>query len=786
MNNNDTINISRRLVLLFVVLCLVFVLPIVWNLFKLMFVEGAEWRSKDKAMSIAQREVKAQRGTIYSADGKILATSLPIYDIIVDFGREKVGKDDKPDDSEKVSKDSTIYYRWIISKETFDRCLPAFCDSMARMFPEKSYEDYYNYFSKARRNKSRYCVVKRGVSYYQRNRMRAFPMLMVDTTTLNSKQKKNYKDKFCRAVIEEKHDVRIHPYGNMARHTIGFLRKVGDTSLYNGLEGFYDSYLRGQQGSRMEYRISRKEGENVWRPSEYTDQKKAIDGQDIVSTIDTRLQDLATNSLYKCVSESQADYGCVILMEVQTGYVRAISSLQFVDSVRGYAELNNQACINSYEPGSTFKTATDMVLLEAGKFDTAAKVLTGGIWYSEDATARNPKPKRAFIKDDNYDRKKKIDTVTMKRSFEISSNVGTCFPVWENYRNNRKEFRDRLVSVLPMDRLGLDLALEEPRPYMIEDLSQPIDFLHLCYGYVSRFTPLQMLTFYNAIANNGKMVKPLFCSEILQGSDTVKKMEPIVLKEKICSDKTLAILNDMLIGVVENGSAHKRLSKTPYGIAGKTGTAQLNYTKRDKESMRYCASFVGYFPTDKPQYSCIVVVFNPKQGLTHGGELAAPVFKDLADRVCGTILNTELKIPKEQIVTMPYVKKGDAGDIRKAFEYLGIKYSTKDSIGSDVRWIDAERDANGNAVYHAYEMPEGVPNCKGMTAKDAVYMLEKIGLKVQIEGRGKVYSQSLRPNSAFQRGATIKLILKPQQQELPEMEQPETTNPTNENDTKKQ
>ena len=599
-------------------------------------------------------------------------------------------------------------------------------------------------------------------------RMKTFPLLMADTTGKGAKVK-NLEPRFCRAVICNNRPIRVHPFGDMARHTIGFQRNVGDSVSYNGLEGFYDEYLRGQQGHQWQQKIGRSKGETMWKPIENSNQKRAVDGMDVVSTIDTRLQELAYNSLYKCMSENQADHGCVILMEVSTGYVRAISSLKYIDSVRGYEENNNIACVFSYEPGSTFKTVTDMVLLEKGKCDTSDIVPTGERTYYEDSTTKNTKPKKVKITDSHF--KGVVSNTTMKHSFEISSNVGTCYPVWQNYRNNRKEFRNQLVSILPMDRLGLDLALQEPKPYMVEDLSQPIDFLNLCYGYVTRFTALQMLTFYNAIANRGKMVKPLFCSEIRQGSETVKVMKPIVLKEKICSDKTLDIINDMLIGVVENGSAHRRLARTPYGIAGKTGTTQLNYTQKGTESMRYCASFAGYFPTDNPQYSCIVVISNPKQGRTYGGELAAPVFKDLADRVCGTILNMEMRIPKEKNVAMPFIKKGTASDIINDYKYLGIKYWSSDT-STTATWLDAEQDSNGNAIYHSYQLPAGkVPNCKGMTAKDAVYMLEKMGLKVSLEGRGKVRTQSIQANQAYRQGDKIHLVLYPEQLPLPMIEQ---------------
>jgi len=768
----DNGSISRRLFLLLGLLIIVMVIPIVWNLIKLQFVDGAEWRSKAKNSTIKLRDVKAQRGTIYSADGKMLATSLPVYDIYIDFGREKVEKKRNHDDSARVD-GKWVYYKNLVSKETFNDYLSVLCDSMSRLFPDKTYDEYYNYFSNAQRQKNRYCCVKKGVTYYQRQRMMAFPILMEDTLPRRKKQSVPFKPSFGRAIIMDTRDIRVHPYGNMARHTIGFLVNDGDGYFYNGLEGYYDEVLRGQQGQRLERFLARINGKSIWAPVENSDQKRAVDGLDIVSTIDSRLQDLATNSLYKCVSENQADYGCVILMEVQTGYVRAISSLQYVDSVRGYAEMNNQACLNSYEPGSTFKTVTNMVLLESGICDTAKEVPTGVKNYFEDATAKNPNPQPVKIEDSHSDGS--TGTTSMKHAFEISSNVGTCYPVWENFRNNRNEFRNKLISVLPMDRLGLDIVAPEPKPYMVKDLTSLQDLLSLCYGYVSRFTALQMLTFYNAIANNGKMVKPLFCSEIRQGDEVVKKMEPIVMKEKICSDQTLAILNDFLVGVVENGSARRRLSKTPYGIAGKTGTTQINYTQKDNQPMRYCASFAGFFPADNPQYSCIVVIFNPKQGRNYGGELAAPVFKDLADRVCGTFLNMDLKIQEEGVPAKPYIKKGLASDINKAFRNLGIRYLRTDT-SSSVMWLDAEQDANGMVLYHPYTLPEGrVPNCKGMTAKDAVFMLEKMGFSVAIEGRGKVVSQSLRQNQPYKKGDKILLTLRPEAPELPTADDGTTT-----------
>ena len=286
---------------------------------------------------------------------------------------------------------------------------------------------------------------------------------MVDTTRKEFKKKnKQFTPQFSRAIICDSRDIRVHPYGNMARHTIGFLHPVKDTMEYNGLEGYYDEYLRGQQGQRLERFLARVEGKSIWAPVENSDQKRAVDGMDIVSTIDTRLQDLATNSLYKCVTENQADYGCVILMEVKTGYVRAISSLQYVDSAHGYAEIYNQACMNSYEPGSTFKTVTNMALLEAGKCDTGMEVPTGVRYYSEDSTARNPK-----LLDETYWTKRDIrrqikrnpEWMTKVSSFMVTEgvslqqaidqetdNVFFDRPLMRDTKVGNKEYREILIQ----------------------------------------------------------------------------------------------------------------------------------------------------------------------------------------------------------------------------------------------------------------------------------------------------------------------------------------------------
>ncbi len=750
-------NMFSRLILVYFILLLIFVFPIIYNIIKIQWIDGEQWREKADENTIALHEVKAQRGTIYSSDGQILATSLPVFDVYIDLGVQKAKKTRK-----EMKQDPSTTYKLVpmIPDTVFLPQLRSLSKKLSELFPEKTPQQYHDYLLKAWHKKSRYVLIHKDVQITQLDKMKTFPILCRPETTIQKKQIDSAPKKapgFRRAVILERRDIRINPYKNLARHTIGFLtKKDGSDTSYNGLDGYYDQYLRGQQGERWERRLNK----DVWLPINDKDQKRAINGQNIVATIDTRLQDLAENSLRRCLMENEADYGCVVLMEVETGYVRAISNLSLVDSVYGYRETRNIACTDLYEPGSTYKAITAMVLLENQKCDTSYIVPTGRKQFS-----KHKDSEIHDVKDYSH------GNISMKRSFEVSSNVGTCQPVWDFYRETRNEFAKSIKQVLPYKRLNLDIDVGgEPNPKMVDDLRPDRNFLNLAYGYSSNITALQLLTFYNAIANNGKMVKPIFCSEIKEREETIKKIQPEVIKERICSEQTLHILKDMLTGVVEKGSA-RRLSKTPYGIAGKTGTSQINYTEKGNQKMNYRASFVGFFPREIPKYSCIVVITNPKKNKTHGGELAAPVFKDLADKVCGTFLNIEMNVPSQEDIRMPYVQKGSQNEIRKVFKTLDIEYQSDDQTSP---WVTSELDTNDHIIYKAYSVPEGiVPNCKGMTIKDAIYLLEKIGLQVSFDGKGKVVSQSLTPKTPYKKGNRIHLKLGIEKQYIPKMEKVE-------------
>jgi cell division protein FtsI (penicillin-binding protein 3) len=516
-------------------------------------------------------------------------------------------------------------------------------------------------------------------------------------------------------------NVRFYPYYPMARRTIGVPIDGCDT-CYDGIDGYYSNYLQGESGIRKEKKIN----PGIWIPMDDNQQIKAIDGKDIVTTIDVRLQELAENSLRKCLDSNDAQSGCVILMEVKTGYIRAISSLQ-KDKTGEYKEQTNIAISSYFEPGSTFKAISAMLYLDKGLIDTSSMVPT--------FEKRFPGAKTS-IRDVG---KINHGNVSFSRAMEMSSNVGVSQVVYDNYisKGKKTQFGKDLKEYFYFDKLKMDIKIQEPKPYINEKGTSVDDILRLSFGYVSVMTPMQLLTFYNGIANNGKMVKPMFVSNIAENGKIIKTFEPTIIKQKMCKEETLKNLQAILKNVVEKGTG-KRLSKTGYGIAGKTGTAEIGYSKRGIVQIQHRASFCGYFPTENPQYSCIVVVSEPQKNATHGGDLAAPVFRDLSDRVVGTRLtyHQQQSISSKQA---PPKIKGNQDSYNKFCNNIGIKLGPKSPLPK----------VKTNLVQDVV----------GMTIRDAIYILEKQGLDVSFEGKGKVVSQSIIGGSNYRKGNKIHLIL---------------------------
>lgn len=721
---SDKRDIMFRFFWVYLILLLGF-LCVIGKVVYIQVVEGSFWRKLSEERFVEMRPVKAKRGSIYSVDSDngellMLATDVPRYDVYIDLGYTY----------ETDKKTKRRVRQRVIADSIYKKQMPILCDSLARLFvnanDSKSKNEYLTYFRKFRtKDKSnRYVLVQKNISLEQWERMRRFPLISKEKVRKSrSTGKIIHSGKFYLTnyinVVER--NVRFYPYYPMARRTIGVPIDGCDT-CYDGIDGYYSNYLQGESGIRKEKKIN----PGIWIPMDDNQQIKAIDGKDIVTTIDVRLQELAENSLRKCLDSNDAQSGCVILMEVKTGYIRAISSLQ-KDKTGEYKEQTNIAISSYFEPGSTFKAISAMLYLDKGLIDTSSMVPT--------FEKRFPGAKTS-IRDVG---KINHGNVSFSRAMEMSSNVGVSQVVYDNYisKGKKTQFGKDLKDYFYFDKLKMDIKIQEPKPYINEKGTSVDDILRLSFGYVSVMTPMQLLTFYNGIANNGKMVKPMFVSNIAENGKIIKTFEPTIIKQKMCKEETLKNLQAILKNVVEKGTG-KRLSKTGYGIAGKTGTAEIGYSKRGIVQIQHRASFCGYFPTENPQYSCIVVVSEPQKNATHGGDLAAPVFRDLSDRVVGTRLtyHQQQSISSKQA---PPKIKGNQDSYNKFCNNIGIKLGPKSPLPK----------VKTNLVQDVV----------GMTIRDAIYILEKQGLDVSFEGKGKVVSQSIIGGSNYRKGNKIHLIL---------------------------
>lgn len=717
--SNDNKQGTVRMSIVYLLLGMMFIVVFV----RVVYLKTGErkefWTKQEQKRIIKERVVSAKRGNIYAMDPDngeylLLATTEPQYDVYIDLGKSL--------EFDKESKHKVK--QWVISQEDFNKNMNALCDSLAKVFQTgrdcKSASEYKRYFLKARKAERRYVTVKRKVSEKELERMKRFPLIGYQRF---KRKKPTGKYDFVGAVHVEKGSKRVYPYYPMSRRTIGInVTDNGCDTCYNGIDGAFTQYLSGVHGKRLEIKIN----PNEWVPVNTDEKIKTIDGMDVVTTLDVSLQELAENSLRSCLDSSEAESGCVVLMEVETGYIKAISNLS-LNKNGEYVESDNIAISNSFEPGSTFKIVTAMMLLDRGLADTSDLVPTGVKNFPG-----NEKPIRD-VGGTNH------GLVSFARALEMSSNVGISQLVYNIYNKKRADFSKDLKEYFAFEPLGLNIKVHEPKP-KIGSSENPTDLLRMSFGYVSRMTPLQILTFYNAIANKGVMVKPQFVQSVVKDGKEVERFAPIIMSEAICKRETIDKLHNVLKGVVQNGTG-RRLKTASYGIAGKSGTAEIGYDKKHA-GIQHRASFVGYFPADAPKYSCIVVISKPQKARTHGGDLAAPVFRELSDRVVGTRIDFNKTNIKESTVKYPVIGYGNGGDFYAFCKSLGL-HITKPSV----MWVKG-KDINGMCALSEQNVQSGiVPNVVGLTIKDAVYMLENLGMKVRFHGKGKVVSQSVAAGS---------------------------------------
>jgi cell division protein FtsI (penicillin-binding protein 3) len=666
-------------------------------------VQGEHWRSMSDSLHQRIDSIEAERGTIYSEDGQMLSTSIPQFDLFIDFRVEW------------LHEKSGIHFRENLDSLSF---------YLSNLFKDKSTEGYKQWLMEAYKDNEPYLELHRKTSYREYEQLRKFPLF----------RDGRYKS----GLIVNERNIRLNPYGILAFRTIGLDRESSKV----GLEKTYDSLLKGREGKQWVRTIAG--GVKVPINDDYIIEPET--GKDIVSTIDVFIQEIAENALMKMMEKNEAEHGCAIVMEVKTGKIKAIANLGKKAS-GGYWEDYNYA-ISATEPGSTFKLATMMALLEDKKINLNTMVdLEGGIWRVAGQTV--------------YDSEQSGHRgVTAKQAFELSSNVGMAKLVSAYYSGQPSQFINRLKQ-MQMDTLtGIDLVGEgrstiyKPGQKMWGPTTMP----WMAFGYNLQISPLQTLALYNAVANQGKMMRPYLVSSVREEGVLLKNMDPIVVHEKVCSDQTLAQLRECLEGVCIAGTAKELFKNSLFPVAGKTGTALVANGNKGYADKIYQSSFAGYFPADNPQYTCVVVIKNkPHAAVFYGGSVAGPVFKEIADRLYSTYVKggkNELnkKLLDSSLMSYAGYKKDMARVMGK------LKLGFRDSA-SDAAYVAVKGEARDLVVTAKSTPLNLMPELNGMGLKDAVYVCENMGLKLNIRGKGKVMAQSITAGLPVVKGQLVEVEL---------------------------
>ncbi|MAP79865.1 MAG: penicillin-binding protein [Aequorivita sp.] len=659
-------NILNRLYVIAAFMFL-FALAITVKLLNIQIADGEKYRELAKQNTTKNFVIPANRGNVYADDGSLLATSVPKYDIRFDA--------------------------LTVSSKDFKENLLPLSKGLSDMFGKPA-SYYQNKLRKARANKNRYLLIVKNLGYSDYIKIKNLPLF----------KKGPYKG----GIIVEQRTVREHPIGKIAQRTVGGEAYNRPGYYTVGLEGAFNDLLTGKEGHRLKQKIAK----GQWKPVSDDNEIEPQDGYDIVSTINVNIQDIAHHALLKQLEHYQAEHGTVVVMEVATGEIKAVSNLGRTSAGTYYEKLN-YAVGESHEPGSTFKVMALMAALEDKVVDTSTVVDTGT-------------GKKLFYGKAVRDSKRGgYGKISVARSLEVSSNIGLATIIDEGYSKNPNKFINKLKSWHLHELTGVAIK-GEGKPV----IPQPGDKIwsknalpSIAYGYNLKLTPLQTLTFYNAIANNGVLVKPRFIKEVRAWNEKVTNYGTEVINPKICSDKTLNEIKEIMKNTVKRGTG-RSLYSPDFSMAGKTGTARTEYWHKDwRQNPRYISSFAGFFPAENPKYSCIVVIHKPsnKKGY-YGADVAGPVFKRIAQKIFTESRNVD-KVEE--------IEKPDP-TIEKDFQ----KYYSK--LQKPVKTI---------------------PNVKGMAGMDAVSLLENLGLKVQIRGNGTVASQSIKSGETLKKGQLITLNL---------------------------
>jgi cell division protein FtsI (penicillin-binding protein 3) len=686
-------------------LILLFAAAVVVQLYRVQVVQGKKWRALSVSLSTKYQTVEAARGNIFAVDMSLLATSVPQYELHMDMLAAGINDD-----------------------RVFNEKVDSLALRLSELYGDKSEREYSRMLRDARKDSSRYQLIHHKTTYQQLKQIKKFPIFNMG--------------KYRGGLIIVEQNQRVLPFQTLAARTIGYKNENVKNAV--GLEGAYADYINGENGKRLMQRIAG----NTWMPVNNGEEEIAPkEGADIISTIDVNYQDVAQDALKKQLIATQADHGCVVLMEVATGEIRAIANLSRTKS-GDYQEKLNYAISDAADPGSTFKLATYMSLFDQHKIDTNSTINADGGKYK---IAKGPTI--SDVENYNY-------VMTAKKAFEESSNVAAAKFVLNAYNDNPKEFTDKLYSYHLNEKLGLQIP-GEGNPVVKNPKSRSWNKYYtlpeMAYGYEMKLTPLQMLTFYNSVANNGKMVAPIFVKEIRRLGNTVEQFQARVINEKVCSDATLGKMRSLLEGVVTEGNVKSIIKNPMYSVAGKTGTAQIANGSSGYGTTKktYQASFCGYFPANHPKYVMIVVINHPTQGSYLAALVAGPVFRQIADRVYSSDLDMNQASPMHFAgnTNLPQVKKGNVQALKQVYGKLGVKplYA---SVGN------GSVDTSNGIAYEDNKYKSGVvPAVTGMGLSDALYMLGNAGYKVTVHGSGSVVNQSVTAGTNIPKGSKITIEL---------------------------
>ena len=653
----------------------------------LQYVQRGKWADMSEKYVYKTSEMQANRGDILTSDGRLLASSVPYYTIYMDTRSSGM------------------------ALSTWSEGINGLSAGLAQLLGVRSAAGWKSAITEARRKGDRYFLIQRKVGYETLKRLKELPIF----------REGQYKG----GMVAQADNRRILPNSDLASRTIGYLN-LGSEGNEVGVEGAFDKDLAGKNGVAVKQRLTGGD----WIIVEGPNSVESKDGNDVVTTLDLDLQDVSSTALLNQLRKNDADHGCAVLMEVATGKIKAIANLG-LQSDGDYHETYNYAIGESTEPGSTFKLPSLMAAIEDGVIDTGDIVDTG---------TGSVKFYNTVIKDT---KKEGYGKLTVKQVFEKSSNVGTSKLIYEHYKDNPKDFVNRLYAM----RLNKPLELQikgEGEPlirYPGDKLWSGLSLPMMSHGYEVQLTPLQILTFYNAVANDGKMMRPLFVTSIMRNGSIIRSYEPEVIINSIASRSTIRKAKKMMEGVVEHGTA-VNLKNPNYKIAGKTGTAQIardKYGYRTGARISYQASFVGYFPAENPLYSCIVVVNAPSNGVYYGNLVAGSVFKEISDKVYATRFFRDYRPENKNDIkpSAPDAGNGYRADINEVLKNLDIHYRRT----ADDDWVATHENGDTVSLTGVKIEPGLVPDVRGMSLRDAIYLLENKGIRVRYSGKGRVLRQ---------------------------------------------